>query len=192
MRILRKFYWICMRLYRNPMVLGFLWHFYEDSFGGSTVCLWYFYGVAMRFLLDFHGGYWNFIRTISISQGCLWDSYRISAGFSWDSYGSPMGFLWSSCGISIVFLLDSYDISMRFLWDSCRNSMLFLLDFYGLSMGLLWGFYWIPLRFPWATLIPNSMIAVWVLYCVQLFSEGKISPKICSPFQCYSFWFLVS
>ena len=43
---------------------------------------------------------------------------------------------------------------------------------------------------PGATLIPNSMIVVWVLYRVQLFLDERC-PKLLSLFLCYSFFLSV-
>ena len=42
---------------------------------------------------------------------------------------------------------------------------------------------------PWATLIPNSMIVVWVLYCVQLFLSCYF---FCLFLKAFAFWFFIN
>ena len=164
MGFLWNFYWICMRLYRNPMIflldfydmfIGLLWGFYWIPLGfplffGSS---WRFhkdaYGIPIGFLLDFH----------EISMNSLWDFYRIPysglvrsptgwLGCPWHFSWIPMTFLWESCRISMI-LWDFHDIPTGFLWNFYRVTMGVLLDSSGISIVCLWYFYGIAMGFPW-------------------------------------------
>ena len=60
-----------------------------SKMGFLRSCVWYFYGIAMGFLWDVHGGSLEFLKKkheVSMEFPC------ISMVFQWDFFEVPMGF----------------------------------------------------------------------------------------------------
>ena len=68
-----------------------------SKMGFLRSCVWYFYGIAMGFLWDVHGGSLEFLKK--------------NMRFLWNFHASQ----WSSSGISLRFLWDFHDVSLIFL-----------------------------------------------------------------------------